>query len=77
MTAADPVRPLPGKTGLLIGLRESLAYLRDPDRFSAERTKAFGSVFGTTLFYRPTAVVGGVSAIEDFLKKERSLALKF
>ena len=60
MTAADGLSPLPGRTGLFIGIRESLAYLRDPDRFIAERTERYGPVFGTTLFFRPTAVVGGI-----------------
>ena len=36
MTAADTLSPLPGRKGLFIGIRESLAYLRDPDHFIAE-----------------------------------------
>ena len=71
MTAADRLSPLPGRTGLFIGIRESLAYLRDPDRFIAERTERYGPVFGTTLFFRPTAVVGGIQAVENFLEQER------
>ena len=74
MTAADRLSPLPGRTGLFIGIRESLAYLRDPDRFIAERTERYGPVFGTTLFFRPTAVVGGIQAVENFLEQERSIS---
>ena len=74
MTAADTLSPLPGRKGLFIGIRESLAYLRDPDHFIAERTKRYGPVFGTTLFFRPTAVVGGVQAVEHFLDQERAIS---
>ena len=74
MTAADTLSPLPGRKGLFIGIRESLAYLRDPDHFIAERTRRYGPVFGTTLFFRPTAVVGGVQAVEHFLDQERAIS---
>ena len=74
MSASAALRPLPGRKGFLIGLRESLAYLRDPDGFIAARTKEFGPVFGTTLFFRPTAVLGGPAAVEDFLSQERAIA---
>ena len=74
MTAAETLRPLPGRKGPFIGIRESLAYLRDPDRFIAERTARYGPVFGTTLFFRPTAVVGGVEAVETFLAQERAIS---
>ena len=49
-------------------MRESIAYLRDPDGFIAERHQQFGPVFGTTLFFRPTAVVGGPEAVEQFTR---------
>jgi cytochrome P450 len=74
MTATAALRPLPCRKGLLIGLRESLAYLRDPDGFIAERAEEFGPVFGTTLFFRPTAVVGSPAAVEDFMARERAIA---
>lgn len=74
MTAAETLKPLPGRKGPFIGIRESLAYLRDPDQFIAERTRRYGPVFGTTLFFRPTAVVGGVEAVENFLDQERSIS---
>jgi cytochrome P450 len=74
MTATAALRPLPCRKGFLIGLRESLAYLRDPDGFIAERAEQFGPVFGTTLFFRPTAVVGGPAAVEDFMARERTIA---
>ena len=59
MFAAAALQPLPCRKGLLIGLRESLADLRDPDGFIAARAAEFGPVFGTTLLFRATAVVGG------------------
>jgi len=74
MTSADGLKPLPGRKGLLIGVRESLAYLRNQDQFIAQRIAQFGPVFGTTLFFRPTAVVGGIEAVEEFLVKERSIS---
>ncbi|MFN9646120.1 MAG: cytochrome P450 [Cyanobacteriota bacterium] len=74
MTTTAALRPLPCRKGVLIGLRESLAYLRDPDGFIAERAAEFGPVFGTTLFFRPTAVVGGPAAVEEFMARERVIA---
>lgn len=59
---------------MLIGLRETLAYLKNPDQFIAERRRQFGPVFSTTLFFRPTVVVGGTEAVTDFLQKERSIS---
>ena len=74
VSESQPLQPLPGRSGWLMGLRETLAYLRDPDRFVAERSAAFGPVFGTTLFFRPTAVVGGVEGVADFLQQEEVIA---
>lgn len=74
MSTTNSLRPLPCRTGPLIGLRESIAYLRDPDGFIAERHQQFGPVFGTTLFFRPTAVVGGPDAVEQFIRLERSIS---
>ena len=73
MSTTNSLRPLPCRTGPLIGVRESIAYLRDPDGFIAERHQQFGPVFGTTLFFRPTAVVGGPDAVEQFIRLERSI----
>ena len=74
MTCADAViKPLPGRKGLLIGFRESLAYIINPDRFIEERVNEFGPVFGTTLFFKKTAVVGGATAVEGFIKQESSI----
>jgi cytochrome P450 len=55
-------------------VRESIAYLRDPDGFIAERHQQFGPVFGTTLFFRPTAVVGGPEAVDQFTRLERNIS---
>lgn len=71
----DPaLSPLPSRKGFLIGLRETIAYLLDPDGFIARRTEELGPVFGTTLFFRPTAVIGGPPAVEEFIACERTIA---
>ncbi len=57
-----------------MGVRETIAYLRDPDGFIKQRHQQFGPVFGTTLFFRPTAVVGGLEAVEQFTRLERSIS---
>jgi cytochrome P450 len=74
MSTTNGLRPLPCRTGPLIGVRESIAYLRDPDGFIAERHQQFGPVFGTTLFFRPTAVLGGPEAVEQFIRLESSIS---
>ena len=74
MSTSNSLRPLPCRTGPLIGVRESIAYLRDPDGFIAERHQQFGPVFGTTLFFRPTAVVGGPEAVQQFTRLERNIS---
>ena len=74
MSITHRLRPLPCRTGLWMGVRESIAYLRNPDRFIAERHQQFGPVFGTTLFFRPTAVIGGPTAVEQFIRLERSIS---
>ncbi len=74
MSSSNSLRPLPCRKGPWIGVRESIAYLRDPDGFIAERHQQFGPVFGTTLFFRPTAVVGGPEAVEQFIRQERSIS---
>ncbi|MFZ9552225.1 MAG: cytochrome P450 [Hylemonella sp.] len=73
MTDNTLLRPLPCRRGFLIGLRETVAYLLNPDRFIATRAEELGPVFGTTLFFRPTAVVGGPPAVEAFLASERTI----
>ena len=74
MSTTNGLRPLPCRTGPLIGVRESIAYLRDPDGFIAERHQQFGPVFGTTLFFRPTAVLGGPEAVEQFIRLESTIS---
>ena len=74
MSTTKSLRPLPCRTGPLIGVRESIAYLRDPDGFIAERQRQFGPVFGTTLFFRPTAVVGGPEAVAQFIRLESRIS---
>ena len=73
MTAHSALRPLPRRRGVLIGLRETLAYLLNPDGFIAARAEEFGPVFGATLFFRPTAVIGGPLAVEEFVASERAI----
>ena len=74
MGTSNSLRPLPCRTGPWIGVRESIAYLRDPDGFIAQRHQQFGPVFGTTLFFRPTAVVGGPEAVQQFTRLERNIS---
>ena len=71
MTAA---RPPPGKTGFLIELRESIEYLINGDQFIADRVAEFGPVFSTTLFFRPTVVVGGQRNVAEFLNVDADVA---
>jgi cytochrome P450 len=73
MIASPSLRPLPRRKGFLIGLRETLSYLLNPDGFIATRTAELGPVFGTTLFFRPTAVVGGPPAVEAFVAGEHAI----
>jgi len=49
----------PGREGFLIGVRESIEYLVNGDQFIADRHGELGPVFSTTLFFKPTVVVGG------------------
>jgi hypothetical protein len=42
------LRPPPGRKGFLIGLRESIAYIRDGKKFIEERTNEFGPIFSTS-----------------------------
>lgn len=73
--AAPSELPLPpGKArGPLRGVRETLAYLKDPIGFVRARVEEFGPVFSTTMFFRPTVVVGGPSNVDEFLSKEAGL----
>jgi cytochrome P450 len=74
MNAHTTLLPLPRRRGFLIGLRETLAYLLDPDGFIATRSGELGPVFGTTLFFRPTAVIGGPASVEEFVTRERTIS---
>ena len=68
------LNPPPGKKGFLIGLRESIEYLVNGDKFIEERTAEFGPVFSTTLFFRPTVVVGGQKQVAEFLNVDQDIA---
>lgn len=66
----------PGKkVGPLRNVRESIAYLQNPDGFVANRFQEFGPVFSTFLFFRPTVVVGGPQAVTEFIEKERTISV--
>merc|ERR1719487_2118895 len=52
-------------------IRESIAYLGNPDEFVAERAKTLGPVFRAGLFFRPTVFVGGPENVKEFVRKER------
>ncbi len=73
-TARAALNPPPGKEGFLIGLRESIEYLVNGDKFIEDRTAEFGPVFSTTLFFRPTVVVGGQQDVAEFLNVDAEIA---
>ena len=45
-------------------MRESIAYLKDPDAFVAKRAETLGPVFLAGMFFRPTVFVGGPEAVD-------------
>lgn len=68
---AVPLPEPPGRvTGLFRGLRESIAYLRDPEAFLEERAAEFGPVFTTNIFFRKTVVVGSPAPVAEFIERE-------
>ena len=52
-------------------MRESIAYLKDPDAFVAKRAETLGPVFLAGMFFRPTVFVGGPEAVDEFINTER------
>lgn len=52
-------------------IRESIAYLKDPDAFVAKRAETLGPVFLAGMFFRPTVFVGGPEAVDEFINTER------
>ena len=68
------LKPPPGKKGFLIELRESIEYLVNGDQFIKDRVEEFGPVFSTTLFFRPTVVVGGPDNVAEFLEVDADIA---
>lgn len=58
------------KPGPFRNLRDSLAYLKDPDRFVEERSKELGPVFQAFTFFRPTVFIGGREAVAEFVTEE-------
>lgn len=59
----------PGRFGLPI-LGESISYLRDPERFMAERQQQHGNIFKTHLFGRPTVALIGAEAARFLFTNE-------
>jgi retinoid hydroxylase len=60
--STQPTLPLPpGRFGVP-AIGESIAYLRDPESFIAQRQKRYGNIFKTHLFGRPTIVLIGAEA---------------
>ena len=53
-------------------MRESIAYLKDPDAFVAKRAETLGPVFLAGMFFRPTVFVGGPEAVDEFINTEPS-----
>jgi cytochrome P450 len=56
----------PGSTGLP-GLGETLSFLKNPYAFVADRAKAHGPIFRTSLFGKKTAVIVGAEAAARFI----------
>jgi len=72
-TATATLAAPPGRSGFLMRLRETIAYLKAPEAFLQARVEEFGPVFSTWLFFRRTVVVGGPSAVKDFTRVERDI----
>jgi len=73
--ASSPLNPPPGKKGgFLRGLKESISYIVDGDKFVKEYTEEFGPIWSASIFFRPTVVVGGPKAVGEFLEKEKGIA---
>lgn len=50
-----------------------LAYTQNPDEYVSSRVRKYGNVFKLNLFGRPAVLIGGQSAVKDFLKAEKSI----
>lgn len=62
----------PGRVGLF-GLRETFAYLADPNRFVSDRVAKHGPVFKTAIFFKPAIVFGTRDALREFRAFEAAL----
>jgi len=63
------ILPPPGRIGRM-GVRETVAYFKDQNKFIENRVKEHGPVFKTGLFFRPTVLIGSKEAVQDFKKIE-------
>lgn len=61
--------PVPPNQGMNIyrNIRDTLSYLKDPDRFVADRTAKLGPVFLAYQFFKPIVYCGGQKAAKEFI----------
>ncbi|CAM9245353.1 unnamed protein product, partial [Heterosigma akashiwo] len=67
----------PGKFDfpVVTNVAETFAYLSDPDGFISSRSKQFGPIFSTYLFFRKTVVVGSQQLVKEFVATEREAGI--
>jgi len=63
----------PGRIGM-VGLRETIAYMKDQAGFLRSRVDQHGLVFKTGLFFRPTVLIGSKVAVKEFLRIESTVS---
>lgn len=50
-------------------IRDSISYLRNPDRFVADRSAKLGPIFLSYQFFRPTVFLGGQKNVQQFISR--------
>ena len=68
----DESKMPPGRVGLF-GIRETLEYLLDSNKFVETRVEKYGPIFKTAFFFKPTIAFGSKEAVEEFKSFEASL----
>ena len=65
----------PRKGGFLRRIRDTFSHIKDPDAFIARRSSELNStVFYTYQFFQPVVVVGGQSAVREFIQEREEAA---
>lgn len=61
--------PLPPhrSQGPFRGIRETISHLKDGKHFVRERAEELGDVFLTTVYFKPTVIIGGKEAVSEFV----------